>query len=109
MEIPVYLFTGFLEAGKTRFIQEVLAGQALNENGNTLLLICEEGIEEYDPAAFCSPNVFCEVIEDEDDLNPDNLAALREKHNASFVMIEYNGMWQMCDLFDSLPEGWFVY
>ncbi|MBQ8185794.1 MAG: TIGR03943 family protein [Clostridia bacterium] len=109
MEIPVYLFTGFLEAGKTRFIQEVLAGQALNENGNTLLLICEEGIEEYDPAAFCSPNVFCEVIEDEDDLNPDNLAALREKHNASFVMIEYNGMWQMSDLFDSLPEGWFVY
>ena len=109
MEIPVYLFTGFLEAGKTRFIQEVLAGQALNENGNTLLLICEEGIEEYDPAAFCSPNVFCEVIEDEEDLNPDNLAALREKHDASFVMIEYNGMWQMADLFDSLPEGWFVY
>ena len=67
MEIPVYLFTGFLEAGITSFIQETLSNQPLNEGGNTLLLVCEEGVEEYDPAAFSVPNVYCEVIEDESD------------------------------------------
>ena len=29
MEIPVYLFTGFLEAGKTKFIQETLENPEL--------------------------------------------------------------------------------
>lgn len=109
MEIPVYLFTGFLEAGKTRFIQETLAEQSLNEDGNTLLLVCEEGIEEYDPAAFCSPNVFCETIDEESDLTPELLSSLVKKHNARFVMIEYNGMWQLSSLYTNLPEEWFIY
>ncbi len=109
MEIPVYLFTGFLEAGKTSFIQETLSNQSLNEGGNTLLLVCEEGIEEYDPAAFSAPNVFCEVIEEESDLTPENLTSLLEKHDARFVMIEYNGMWQLGSLYQNLPDGWFIY
>ena len=29
METPVYLFTGFLEAGKTQFIQQILSEQDL--------------------------------------------------------------------------------
>ena len=46
MEIPVYLFTGFLEAGKTRFIQETLEDERFNAGERTLLLLCEEGVEE---------------------------------------------------------------
>lgn len=109
MDIPVYLFTGFLEAGKTKFIQETLAAQELVENTNTLLLVCEEGIEEYDPTAFFSPNVYCEVIENEDDITPALLESLREKHKAGFVIIEYNGMWQLGSLFNNLPDDWFVH
>ena len=108
MEIPVYLFTGFLEAGKTTFIQQLLSEQSINENGNTLLIVCEEGIEEYDPEAFDSPDVYCEVIEDQDEITPENLAALAAKHNATMVMIEYNGMWQLEPLFMNLPENWFI-
>ena len=33
MELPVYLFTGFLEAGKTRFIQETLEDRRFNSGG----------------------------------------------------------------------------
>lgn len=109
MEIPVYLFTGFLESGKTKFIQDTLAEQDLADGVNTLLLMCEEGIEEYDPAAFNSPNVFCETIENEDELTTETLSKLRQKHNASFVIVEYNGMWQLQKLYEALPEGWFVY
>lgn len=109
MDIPVYLFTGFLEAGKTRFIQETLAGQAMAPEGNTLLLVCEEGIEEYDPSAFCTPNVYFEQIENESDITAELLYALTKKHNASFVMLEYNGMWQLSSLYDNLPDNWFIH
>lgn len=109
MEIPVYLFTGFLEAGKTRFIQDTLTEQSLTEEGNILLLVCEEGMEEYDPAAFRSPNVWCELIENESDLTPAHLTALQKKHSAVLVLIEYNGMWQLSSLYDNLPEEWFVF
>ncbi len=111
MEIPVYLFTGFLESGKTKFIQETLTEQNLNddENANTLLIVCEEGIEEYDPSSFFSQNVFCETVENESDLTPELLESLRSKHNATLVLIEYNGMWQLGSLYSNLPEEWYIY
>ena len=68
METPVYLFTGFLEAGKTRFIQETLGDSRFNKGERTLLLVCEEGEEEYDPTGFAVPNVYMETIGDESEL-----------------------------------------
>lgn len=109
MDIPVYLFTGFLEAGKTKFIQEMLEGQNMTKGGNTLLLVCEEGIEEYDPSTFNTPNVYMKTIEDEDDLTSEHLTALADECKASFVVIEYNGMWQLGSLYEALPENWFVH
>ena len=67
MDIPVYLFTGFLESGKTRFIQETLEDQRFNNGEKTLLLLCEEGVEEYDPARFFGKNVFIEPVQEESD------------------------------------------
>ncbi|MBR4962207.1 MAG: TIGR03943 family protein, partial [Clostridia bacterium] len=46
---------------------------------------------------------------DEEELSPDLLSSLAEKHKASLVMIEYNGMWQLSSLYDNLPERWYVY
>ncbi|MBR0143047.1 MAG: GTPase [Clostridia bacterium] len=111
MEIPVYLFTGFLEAGKTRFLQEALSDKSFFDKGGerTLVLLCEEGEEELDPAEFVSPDVFVEKIENERWLNPDKLEALRRKHNANRVMIEYNGMWLGNALFEALPDDWYVF
>ena len=48
MEVPVYLIAGFLEGGKTNFINGILEDGFAREDA-TLLLCCEEGIEEYDP------------------------------------------------------------
>ena len=56
-EIPVYLFTGFLDAGKTKFIQETLEDVRFNNGESTLLLLCEEGEEEYEPTTFSGKNV----------------------------------------------------
>ena len=81
-DIPVYLFTGFLDAGKTKFIQETLEDERFNNGENTLLLICEEGEEEYDPSTFSGPNVFIELIDDQSELTPTNLERLQRKHAA---------------------------
>lgn len=109
MDTFVYLFTGFLEAGKTKFIQEVLSGQDLGIDGNILLIACEEGVEEYEPGEFQANNVFCETIEDESDITAENLSALANKYNAALVLIEYNGMWQLDSFFNNMPENWSVY
>ena len=79
MEIPVYLFTGFLESGKTKFIQEMMTDDRFNEGEKTLLLVFEEGEEEYKPQYFASPNVHIEYVEDIDDINDSLLSAIEKK------------------------------
>ena len=108
-EIPVYLFTGFLESGKTRFIQETLEDPEFDKGECTLVIQCEEGEEEIDPKKCPFGNVYVEVIDDERKINPVNLDRLVQKHNADRIMIEYNGMWLLDKLFQAMPEGWLIY
>lgn len=109
MDFPVYLFTGFLEAGKTKFIQETLEDKRFNNGERTLLLVCEEGLEEYEPKKFYGKNVFVEYIESEDQLNEAYLDSLQKKHRAERAVIEYNGMWMEQLLFEAMPESWLIY
>lgn len=108
-QIPVYLFTGFLEGGKTRFMQETLEDKRFNSGERTLVLMCEEGIEELDPSKFSSKYVYIQSVEDFDDLSPEMLTDLVKKHRAERVLIEYNGMWLLSDLARVLPKEWVVY
>ena len=107
-QVPVYLFTGFLESGKTKFAQQTLEDASFNNGDRILLLVCEEGVEEYDPSAFAAPTVFTETIESESDLTTENLAALLKKHRCSYVMVEYNGMWTLDTLYTNMPKEWIV-
>ena len=43
------MITGFLESGKTEFINYTLAQPYFQAKGTTLLILCEEGEVEYDP------------------------------------------------------------
>ena len=52
--IPVYVFTGFLESGKTKFIQDILADPNFTENERTVLLLCEEGIRNTTRSGCCT-------------------------------------------------------
>ena len=94
-EIPVYLFTGFLGAGKTTFIQDILEADDFNQGERTLLLCCEEGEVEYDPSRFAFNNVFIETVDNEEDLTPQLLITLEKKHDIDRAVIEYNGMWML--------------
>ena len=64
-QIPVYLFTGFLEGGKTKMLQEILEDENFNDGCKILLIVCEEGIEEYDATRFWGKNVHQMRVESE--------------------------------------------
>ena len=109
MEIPVYLFTGFLDSGKTKFIQETLEDVNFNNGEKILLVVCEEGEEEYNEDNFPGDNVDVVYIEDKSELTKENLTAISEKSGAERVLIEYNGMWMLDELYAALPDEWLVY
>ena len=108
-DVPVYLFTGFLEAGKTKFIQETLEDRRFCNGERTLLLVCEEGEEEYAPDQFADKSVFIRVVESQDQLTGENLSRWLQETRAERVVIEYNGMWMLDLLYSAMPEGWMVY
>ena len=108
-DVPVYLFTGFLEAGKTKFIQEALEDRRFCNGERTLLLVCEEGEEEYAPDQFADKSVFIRVVESQDQLTGENLSRWLRETRAERVVIEYNGMWMLDLLYSAMPEGWMVY
>ena len=107
-DTPVYLVTGFLESGKTKFIQETLQDPRFGEGERVLVIACEEGEEELDPSLFATQDVFYEVIEESEDMSPEAFIKLQKKHNATKIIIEYNGMWQLSDLFENAPEHWII-
>ena len=107
-EVSVYLFLGFLDSGKTKFIQETLEDERMENGERTMLLICEEGEEEYDPSRFKVKNVAIERIDTPEDLNEGTLYYLTRKHRAQRVVVEYNGMWLLQQFFDAMPESWVI-
>ena len=106
-EIPVYLFLGFLESGKTKFIQETLEDERFASGEHTLLLVFEEGEEEYNHAQFADPSYAIEHVEPEQ-MTEKNLSALVRKYSAERVIVEYNGMWELQKFFDAMPDGWAI-
>ena len=108
-DVPVYLFTGFLEGGKTKFIQETLEDRRFCNGEKTLLLVCEEGEEEYAPEQFASDTVQIRVVEEQKDLTRENLEKWLAETKSERVVVEYNGMWMLDVLYNAMPENWMVY
>lgn len=109
IEVPVYLFTGFLEAGKTKFLQETLEDERFNSGERSLLIMCEEGVEELDPNSFSNPDIFIRYVEEPEELTEENLRRWLLEANAERVLVEYNGMWMLDDFYMAMPPAWAVY
>lgn len=106
-DVLVYLMTGFLDSGKTQFLDFTLKQEYFQIDGTTLLLLCEEGEEEYDAEELKKYNVVMESIDSQDELTEDYLLELDIKYRPERVVVEYNGMWKVSD-FEALrlPAGW---
>ena len=106
-QIPVYAFTGFLDSGKTKFIQETLEDPRFNAGERTLVLIFEEGEEEYDLSAYPHKNVYLETL-DQQTVTEAQLTALEKKYRAERVVAELNGMQLVADLYNRFPRNWVI-
>lgn len=103
--LPIFLFTGFLDSGKTKFIQDTLSTAEFVAERNTLLLICEQGEEEYDPSGFAASSVSLVTVENEKELTHSFMVKLLAQYSPDQIMIEYNGMWSLDTLYQSLPDS----
>ena len=101
------MFTGFLDAGKTKFIQETMEDSRFNNGERTLILLFEEGEEEFDFSTYPSQNAFLEVL-DQQTVTTKELEALGKKYAADRIVAELNGMQQVGDLYMRLPQNWIV-
>ncbi len=105
--VMVYLMTGFLDSGKTQFLKFTLSQDYFQIRGKTLLLLCEDGEEEYDPEELKKYHVVIERVERQEELTEDYLKMLDKKHRPKRVVVEYNGMWKVSDFEKlKLPYGW---
>lgn len=109
MEIPVYLFSGFMDSGKTSLIKETLIEEDFGEGAKTLLIACEDGEVEYDEAELAKANTKLIMIEEEEEFTESKLKELDLQYKPDQVFIEYNGTWEMATLMElNLPKGWVV-
>lgn len=108
-EIPVYLFAGFLESGKTTFIQETLEDPEFNDGEDVLVVVCEEGMEEYEPEKYPGKNVHFLYFDSPESMTKVAMHKAQREHNCSRIIIEYNGMWMLDDLLAVMPKSWLVY
>lgn len=107
MEIPVYLFTGFMDSGKSSLIRETLIEGDFSENGTTLLILCEDGEVEFDEKELLKANTKLVMIEEEPEFTAERLQSLNDKYRPDQVFIEYNGTWQMSTFLElALPKDW---
>lgn len=109
-ECLVYLFTGFLESGKTTLIQETLKDDGFNTGDEkTLILLCEEGEVCYTKRLAEQVHATVVSVNDPKKLTAPFLAKCEQLFHPDRVMIEYNGMWSVDQFLDvELPLRWIL-
>ena len=105
--MPLFLINGFLEAGKTTFLQFTMSQEYFQAEGRTLLIICEEGDTEYDPELLSRTRTSAVYVDSLAELTPARLEELEIQYNPERVLMEWNGMWNQDEL--RLPKDWVVY
>lgn len=108
-DIPVYLFTGFLESGKSTCIQEILEEGNFADGLKTLYILTEEGEKEVDELLLKRNKVVSVVVEEEEDLTEDKCRELVKEYKPARIVMEVNGMWDLTKLInETIPENWVV-
>lgn len=93
-KIPVYIVTGFLESGKTSFLQDIVTDSEFTEGQRALLIRCEDGEVEYDNEELCGNNITMISVENEEEMNTNFLKTCIRKYTPRRIFIEMNGMWK---------------
>ena len=104
--IPIYLFTGFLDGGKTSFIRQTMDEGQFKDGITTLFIVCEEGEEEIDIIRLNESKFVVKKIADEDEVSEALLAGFEKEVRPGRIIIESNGMWDIDEMLDAFPQHW---
>ena len=105
--VPIYLITGFLEAGKTSFLDMTMKQPYFQTTETTLLINCEEGEVEYREKDLRLLHTAYEQVRSSEELTYTNLRAMQRRHHPVRVLIEYNSLWGVQKLREMrMPKGW---
>ena len=105
--MPLFLINGFLEAGKTEFLQFTMEQEYFQTDGKTLLIVCEEGDIEYDENLLKENRTSVVYVDSLEELSPARLEELVLLQFPVRVLMEWNGMWNQDEL--KLPKDWVIY
>lgn len=97
-QIPTFLIMGFLDSGKTSFIENTIETDGFGSRGKTLLIICEEGEVELDPDFLRDNQVEFFNVASEEEFNSSLLDKAIKKAKPNRIVIELNGMWNINEL-----------
>lgn len=107
METAVDIFTGFLDSGKTSLILDAIANSDFEEDERTVLLVCEEGEEEYDEELLKEHGIIKLVLDEEEQFNENFLKGIALNYYPDHILVEYNGTWGMDTILETkMPGGW---
>ena len=105
--IPIYLVAGFLDSGKTSLIHNMLEDEGFSRGQKTLLIVCEEGMEEYDEDKLRRQNVTLHMVDGEEEMIPSMFVDLDRQYKPERVIIEYNNVFKFAKLNTmQLPRHW---
>ncbi len=105
---PVYLFTGFLDSGKTTLIKDTLNDPGFMEGTDRTLIIClEQGEVSYDEKFLDEHNTFIEFLDASTELTEEKMHELDTIYHPDQVFIEYNGTESVSEtLLNGMPSFW---
>lgn len=108
MPSPVYLFTGFLDAGKTTLIKDTLNDEGFMQGISRTLLLCfEQGEVEYEEDFCTEHHLYVEYFNDPSELTQEKIKDLDTIYHPDQVMIEWNGTLPVPEIILSgLPQYW---
>lgn len=107
IDVPIYLITGFLESGKTTFINFTVQQEYFQIEEPTLLVTCEEGEIGYDERMLLKHHTVLAAVEEPEDFTLEKLKAFGRKYRPDRVILEYNPLWSVKKLEEmELPGGW---
>ena len=96
---PVYVFSGFLDAGKTTAIKESLLDPGFNQGETNLIIAFEQGDEEYGDDFLFNSNSYIVYLDDIKELDRKKIAQLDDDYYPDRIIIELNGMQDDNELF----------
>ena len=104
--LPIFVINGFLEAGKTQFMKFTMQQEYFQTEGNTLLIVCEEGEEEYDKELLESTHTTVKYIDDISDFTKEKMVEFTKEVDPESILIEWNGLWEQDKI--QIPDIWYV-